>query len=659
MKKMTEDEKLASEQELDSSIFRMFFDASPQGVLVINDGRIIYANKSIAENFGITPAIVIGKDVSLLANDLSADEREKALKRFMQLSQGLRERDIERFRFIGRDGVKRVLEVTAHSLNVSGKNYVMAYGVDVTIDELSRETLARERKAYSIIAEAALSTEGISNVCQKILTGLIETLGFDLGTIRLYHEESDTLDAVASVNIDTDQMNKSIPRDDPNLLVARTARTLEPLLIPDVLVLDDSRDRMSRAKELGIRTLIFWPIMGADNILQGIINIASRKILPLEEDDRIFFTTIAGMFATILERREAEEKLKESQEQFIAFTDNLPGPVFIKDHESRVLFVNQFMKTKAFNPNISELTNVDLFKGDRAKSLTEEDQKVLARGPIDRIQDVKDKNGKVRTFRSHKFPIFREGKPPLIGGFSLDITEQVQAEKQSNEARARAEWATDLMSHDLNNMHQGIMASLELILVDPSLPENIRRIAENALMQVNRSVSLIANVKKFSLVNKEDRVLEKTDPAQSLATAIEILKQSFPLREINVVTNITSDEYCIMANDFLQDVFYNILHNSVKATQTESVKVEVEVSLIEDGEFLRMDFIDWGEGINDRMKETILTGIDERIRRISGVGLTLVKQIIDLYSGKIWVEDRVKEDYSQGTRFVILLPHGC
>ncbi len=659
MYEMTKEEKTSSKQDLDISMLRMFFDASPQGVLVIENGIIIYANMSITENFGITPEVAIGQDIVLLANKLNPDQREDAVERFMQLSQGTRKSDKDRFKFIGRDGKKHVLEITAHSLDVFGKNYVLTYGIDVTADELSQEAAARERKAYGIIAEASLSTEGISKVCQHLLEGLVETLGFDLGTIRLYDEEEETLNLVAFVNLEINDSTKSIRRDDPNLLAARTARTLEPLVVPDVSISNDPQDRMLRARELGIKTLIFWPIIGGDNSLQGLVNVASRRIHQLDEDDRIFFTTVSGMFATILERRKTEEKLRESQEQFIAFADNMPGPVFIKDHESRVLFVNHFMKSRVPNPNIQELTNIDLFKRERAQALNEEDQKVLTRGPIDRIQKVREKDGSIKTFHSHKFPIFREGKPPLIGGFSLDITEQVEAERESDEARARAEWATDLMSHDLNNMHQGIMGSLELILQDASLPPNLRKIAENALTQVNRSVSLIANVKKFSLVNKGDLVLQKTDPAQSLTAAIEILKQSFPTREINVITNITSGEYCIMADDFLQDVFYNVLHNGVKATSTDDVTLEVEVKLIENGEFLRMDFIDEGEGISDRMKESILSGLDERIRRISGVGLTLVKQIIDLYRGKIWVENRIKDDYSKGARFVILLPHGC
>ena len=39
-----------------------------------------------------------------------------------------------------------------------------------------------------------------------------------------------------------------------------------------------------------------------------------------------------------------------------------------------------------------------------------------------------------------------------------------------------------------------------------------------------------------------------------------------------------------------------------------------------------------------------------------GFGLTLVKKLIKYYNGKIWVEDIVEGDYTQGSNFVILIP---
>ena len=39
-----------------------------------------------------------------------------------------------------------------------------------------------------------------------------------------------------------------------------------------------------------------------------------------------------------------------------------------------------------------------------------------------------------------------------------------------------------------------------------------------------------------------------------------------------------------------------------------------------------------------------------------GIGLSLVKTIIDSYEGKIWVEDKVKGDYTKGSNFILLIP---
>ena len=114
-----------------------------------------------------------------------------------------------------------------------------------------------------------------------------------------------------------------------------------------------------------------------------------------------------------------------------------------------------------------------------------------------------------------------------------------------------------------------------------------------------------------------------------------------------------------MSNDFLQDVFYNLLHNAVKFTTSGDVRVDVNVNLVEEGEFLRFDFEDWGQGIDEKLMDSILTGIDDRVRRVSGVGLTLVKQIVDQYSGTVKVESRVEGDFTKGTRFVVRLPNGC
>lgn len=650
-----------SEDGIDCSILKLLFDSSPQGVIISYEGKVVYTNSALAHAVGLIPEQAIGQDVRNFANVLEPEIREDAIASFLDRRSGKLESDKNRFWFTNNNGESFVLEITANSVVVDGKNYVIAYGIDVTGDELSKETISTERKAYSIVAEAALSSEDVPELCNQILTGLVETLGFDLGTIRLFNPETKGLHLMAYIGLVEGGTPEVVPLDDPNFLVARTARTKSPLFTEDIDKSPESKDRMKRARELGIHALIFWPIIGSEDNLLGVINIAAQEPKPLDQEQRTVFATIAGMFSTILERKRTEDELEEFKDRFTAFADHMPGPVYIKDDKSRVLFINRYMREQVGRPQTEDWEgkhNVDLFKQERADRLTEEDQKVLKDGPIDRVQ-VSIQDGKHRTFRTHKFPIIREGRAPLIGGFSIDITDQVEAEKQREEARARAIWMSDLMAHDINNLHQGIMSSLELILEDNDFPEHLKGIARSALMQVNRSVSLINNVKKFSMVNQEEFVLEKTDPAEALTAAIQTVKQSFPQRSISISTNLESNKYCIMANEFLQDVFYNLLHNAVKFTLNGDVRIDVTTNLVDNGEFLQFEFEDWGQGIEDRLRESVLTGIDDRVHRVSGVGLTLVKQIVDTYSGSIRVEGRIEGDFTQGTRFIVKLPNGC
>ncbi|MHA2131556.1 MAG: ATP-binding protein, partial [Promethearchaeota archaeon] len=74
--------------------------------------------------------------------------------------------------------------------------------------------------------------------------------------------------------------------------------------------------------------------------------------------------------------------------------------------------------------------------------------------------------------------------------------------------------------------------------------------------------------------------------------------------------------------------------------------------------YAKYEFIDNGFGISDQKKEVLF---QERFNKEKGskgmgFGLTLVKKIIESYKGEIWVEDKVKDDYTQGSNFVFLIP---
>ena len=71
-----------------------------------------------------------------------------------------------------------------------------------------------------------------------------------------------------------------------------------------------------------------------------------------------------------------------------------------------------------------------------------------------------------------------------------------------------------------------------------------------------------------------------------------------------------------------------------------------------------MQFMDNGIGILDENKDIIFQKGHKKDKnaRGMGIGLSLVKKIVESFKGEIWVQNRIKDDYEQGSNFIILIP---
>jgi signal transduction histidine kinase len=70
-----------------------------------------------------------------------------------------------------------------------------------------------------------------------------------------------------------------------------------------------------------------------------------------------------------------------------------------------------------------------------------------------------------------------------------------------------------------------------------------------------------------------------------------------------------------------------------------------------------LEFIDNGLGISDTYKTTIFQRgeLNSRPFYRLGLGLSLVKRLLESYDGEIWVEDRIENDYTKGSKFILLI----
>ncbi len=133
-------------------------------------------------------------------------------------------------------------------------------------------------------------------------------------------------------------------------------------------------------------------------------------------------TRIFGANQDITDRKRMEEKLRETEERFGLFMEYNPVYVFFKDENMRTLQLSKNFEDMLERP-LSDLigkTAYDLFPHDLAELMIKNDLKVLNENKV--VEFEEDRDG--RHYTTVEFPIIREKKPPLLAGFTIDVTEQ-------------------------------------------------------------------------------------------------------------------------------------------------------------------------------------------------------------------------------------------
>lgn len=218
----------------------------------------------------------------------------------------------------------------------------------------------------------------------------------------------------------------------------------------------------------------------------------------------------------------------------------------------------------------------------------------------------------------------------------------------------------DLMSHDLLNFNQAVLGYLELLLNNKSLDEDARHYLISAIDQVRNGTQLIEDIKKIAnLTLIEESSYERFLISKVVEDAIEELKFLYPEIEIVVNLNDLASNAMVEGTEILNDVALDLLTNAVKFDKSEKVHIEVTISRPEGAPgMVALTVEDRGIGITDQMKQLLLgeTSMENRSRRVRGMGLLLIRAAAKRFGGSLAIEDRVSGDYKQGARVIVRLP---
>jgi len=283
----------------------------------------------------------------------------------------------------------------------------------------------------------------------------------------------------------------------------------------------------------------------------------------------------------------------------------------------------------------------------------------------------KRKNGNLINVILTINTIFDEqGLPRYFTAYHVDITDRKIAEEKLKvseekyrEAYERASLYSYLVAHDVNNIFQVIKSAQELSSIYFNSSKNLHKVKDLHKIindQIARGVKLVFNVDKLSKIDDSEESLKKININDLLEEAIKYIKQTFQTKYIQIDADLGEIKLYVTANDLLLDVFENLLINSIRHNNNSNVEIHIKASKFHKNneKSIKFEFKDNGLGISDERKSTIFVRGKDIKKKTEGMGLglSLVKKIINSYNGKIWVEDRFKGDFKKGSNFIFLIP---
>lgn len=240
----------------------------------------------------------------------------------------------------------------------------------------------------------------------------------------------------------------------------------------------------------------------------------------------------------------------------------------------------------------------------------------------------------------------------------LKAKKDAEIEKEhAEEEKNRSDFYVDVMGHDINNLNQGTRGYLELIQADKSLTEEQRMLVDNALAATLGSAGIIENVRKVQEITSESLPMVKVDIDSLISQCIrEVYKPS----DKKVVINYSPKESrFVKAFPLLKDVFCNLIDNSIKYSGPEvTIDINLDESFSDGKRFHVISISDNGNGIPDSIKQKIFRRLQRGTTKAhgKGLGLFIVKTLVERAGGSVIVEDRVPGDYTKGSKFIVKLP---
>lgn len=373
----------------------------------------------------------------------------------------------------------------------------------------------------------------------------------------------------------------------------------------------------------------------------------------------------------LTERKEADERLRASEEQFRKLVEGVD--------EYAIYLLDQNGNVQTWN---SGAEKIKLYKGaeiigknfacfytaeDVAAGIPERNLKEAAR-----LGHVRDQGLRVRkdgtTFYADVVLTALKDDDGNLRGFSKvtrDMTDQVRS-RETEAAKIAAEKANKAkddflaaLSHELRTpLTPALAAASFLAHNSEKLPTEFSEEVDTIRRNVQLEARLIDDLLDLTRITrgKIELHFDRVDAHAAVREALAIARPDSDAKNLQISLSLKARNHHVWADPIrIQQVFWNLINNAVKFTPA---KGKIDIATANNGADLVLEVRDNGIGIDANQQKALFKPFEQGDRSVTrqfgglGLGLAISKLLMDLHEGHIEVESRGR---SQGATFRVAL----